>query len=159
MDASTVPIDYRAAELADLDFLVASRLDFVHADATDPAHAPLEANIRAYFAQVLAEKQCDVLLAESDGAVIGTGIVFYYRSVPSIFNPSGRNAYITSMYVRADYRRRGIGTDILDRLVHLARGKGFFLFFLQASDMGAPLYHKYGFRAGEAGMVLQCMPE
>ena len=90
---------------------------------------------------------------------MGTGVAFYYHSVPSQFNPHGKNAYITSMYVAEHYRRRGIATQILDRLVQTAKTRGYRIFFLQESAMGRPLYEKYGFRPGTPGMIFAPVEE
>ena len=148
-------IVYRNAVIADLSFLVESRLDFIGITRDDSDFEFIKNNISRYFQQSIEEKSCDIILAEHNGFIVGTGIVFYYNSVPSTFNPLGKNAYITSMYVSEEYRRWGIGTVVLDKLVSLAKDRGYSVLFLQASDMGKPLYEKYGFSDSKAGMFLK----
>jgi Predicted acetyltransferase len=150
---------YRQASMADLDFLVQSRLDFVGAEVTGPDYELILKSTRHYFETALRENQCDVILAEKNDAVIGTGVIFYYASVPSVYNPWGKNAYITSMFVAENHRRKGIATAILDKLVDIARQKGYYRIFLQASDMGKPLYENYGFTEGMANMLLNLEEE
>ena len=146
---------YRNAIMEDIDFLVDSRLDFINISYADESYELLKSNLYLYFEKGLLEKQCDIVLAEVDSSVIGTGIIFYYNSVPSLFNPWGKNAYITSMFVNEKYRRQGIASTILDKLIRTARVKEYRIFLLQESKMGKPLYEKYGFHEGKNGMLLK----
>lgn len=148
-------IIYRNATIEDIDFLVESRINFIHILPSDEIYEQIKNNLYLYFEHGLKEKQCDVVLAEVDSSVIGTGIIFYYNSVPSIFNPWGRNAYITSMYVNEKYRHQGIASDILDKLIKTALLKDYHIFLLQETDMGKPLYEKFGFHEGKKGMILK----
>ncbi len=50
-----------------------------------------------------------------------------------------------NMYTKPDYRRQGIAFKTLDLLVADAREKGITAILLEATDMGRPLYAKYGF--------------
>jgi GNAT superfamily N-acetyltransferase len=146
---------YRNATVDDIDFLVSSRLDFIEISVSNSEYVFIKNSIREYFIKALSEKQCDVILAEKENIIIGTGIVFYYDSVPSMFNTSGKNAYITSMYVDDKLRRQGIGTAILNKLINIAKAKKYRIFILQESDMGKPLYEKHGFIEGKRGMLLK----
>lgn len=139
----------------DIDFLVESRLDFIHISNTDENYELMKGNLYFYFEQALINEQCDIILAEVDASVIGTGIIFYYNSVPSLFNPWGKNAYITSLFVDEKYRRQGIASTILDNLIKTALLKGYHIFLLQETDMGRSLYEKYGFHEGKKGMILK----
>jgi GNAT superfamily N-acetyltransferase len=148
-------INYRNATVVDIDFLVESRLDFIDISYADENYELLKSNLYIYFEKGLLEKQCDIVLVEVDSSIIGTGIIFYYNSVPSLFNPWGRNAYITSMFVNEKYRRQGIASTILDKLIKTALLNEYHIFLLQESEMGKSLYEKYGFHEGKNGMLLK----
>lgn len=148
-------IIYRNATINDMDFLVESRLDFIHVLKSEANYQVLKNSIQNYFENGFKENQFDIILAEYENSVIGTGIIFYYNAVPSSFNPWGKNAYITSMFVNENYRRRGIATIILDKLIQISKSKGYHVFILQESDMGRALYEKYGFQEGRKGMILK----
>jgi predicted acetyltransferase len=49
------------------------------------------------------------------------------------------------MYTKPEYRRKGIAIKILDILVKESNNKGITAISLEATDMGRPLYEKYGF--------------
>ena len=50
-----------------------------------------------------------------------------------------------NMYTAPEHRRRGIASKTLDMLIKEARNKGIRAISLEATDMGRPLYEKYGF--------------
>lgn len=152
---SCMDITYRSAAEADIPFLITARLRFIHAAEGDGNYPLLRESVERYFRDGFRDGAFDIVLAECDGRVVGTGMLFYYNSVPSQFNPWGKNAYITSMFVEETHRHRGIATGILDGLIAAAREKGYRIFLLNASDMGRPVYEKYGFQPGKAGMVFK----
>ena len=49
------------------------------------------------------------------------------------------------MYTKPEYIRKGIEIKILDILVKESNNKGITAISLEATDMGRPLYEKYGF--------------
>lgn len=147
-------MQYRFASAADISLLIAQRLRFLDIAETSPDFVPMQQNLQRYFAHAFADDTIDVLLAETGGQCIGTGIVFYYASVPSAFNPKGKNAYLTSMFVEPGYRRQGIATALVNRLVEKAKGRGCPVVMLNASEMGRPLYEKLGFKDIQNGMIL-----
>lgn len=65
--------------------------------------------------------------------------------MPTYHNPTGKKAYIMNMYTAPEYRRQGIAFHILDLLVNAAKKQGVSQIALEATDMGRPLYEKYGF--------------
>ena len=145
---------YKHAELKDVDLLVRFRLSFIEVYSDSSDYDIICKNCRRYFQNSLSEGSCDAIIAEDSGNCIGTGIIFYYTSVPSKFNPTGKNAYITNLYVDSSYRRKGIGISILDHLVKLAVSKEYFIIMLNSTESGRPLYEKYGFREIENGMII-----
>lgn len=76
--------------------------------------------------------------------------------MPTYHNPTGRKAYIMNMYTSPDYRRKGIAYKTLDLLVSSAKEKGISAISLEATDMGRPLYEKYGFIKMNEEMMLAC---
>ena len=58
------------------------------------------------------------------------------------------------MYTASEYRRQGISIHTLDLLVKNAREQGVTQIALEATEMGRPLYEKYGFVKMEDEMEL-----
>lgn len=150
-------IFYRKATPDLLDLLVATRVEVLRAanrldDGADMSE--VERQSRVYYREALADGSHTGYLAFDGDAFVGAGGVSYYRVMPTFHNPTGRCAYIMNMYVRPEYRRRGIATALLDRLVADARAHGAGRIALEATEMGRPLYEKYGFVPAGSEMEL-----
>ena len=65
-----------------------------------------------------------------------------------------KKAYIMNMYTAPEYRRQRIALHTLDLLVKDAKEQGAFQIALEATDMGRPLYERYGFVKMEDEMEL-----
>ena len=76
---------------------------------------------------------------------VGAGGVSYFQVMPTYHNPSGYKAYIMNMYTNPEYRRNGIAIKTLSLLVEDAKKRGVHAISLEATDMGKPLYVKFGF--------------
>lgn len=50
-----------------------------------------------------------------------------------------------NMYTDPEYRRKGIAYKTLDMLIRDTKNKGITDISLEATDMGRPLYERYGF--------------
>ena len=83
------------------------------------------------------------LVAEEDGKIIGLGGIFFFGNVCSI-------GY---MAVLPEVRSKGLGTDMFRNLVKIGKSKGCKTFMLYASELGEPIYHKFGFRSKYATRV------
>ena len=57
-----------------------------------------------------------------------------------------------NMYTFPNYRNRGIGAELFKRIVDEAKQLGYKKITLNASDMGRPLYEKFGFKNVNNGM-------
>ena len=67
--------------------------------------------------------------------------------MPTVNNRSGNKAYIMNMYTHPAYRRRGVALKALDLLGQEAKRRGVTAISLEATEIGRPLYEKYGFVA------------
>ena len=146
-------VTYRFAEINDINLLVSLRLEFLEIVPSDNIYEELKVNIDDYFKTKLLSGECEVILAENASEVIGTGIMFYYDSVPSINNITGKNAYVTSMYVHEKFRRQKVGSTILLKLLDKAKERDYKAIMLNASDIGRKLYEKHGFTDISNGML------
>ena len=109
---------------------------------------------RRYYARHVADGSHVAVVAAVDGEDAGCGAVCLYDELPSPENPNGRCGYIMNVYVRPQWRKRGIGTAITQRLVAIARNSGCGKVYLEATALGAPLYRDCGFRPMDGMMQL-----
>lgn len=141
-------MEYRKATIDDLDVLVSTRITVLRAankldDNVDMSEVERES--RDYYEKALLDGSHTAYLVFDDGEFVGAGGVSYFRVMPTYHNPSGRKAYIMNMYTAPDHRRRGIAYNTLDLLVKDAKAQGVSAISLEATDMGRPLYERYGF--------------
>jgi GNAT superfamily N-acetyltransferase len=150
-------VEFRVATLNDLDLLTTSRIEVLRAanklDAsTDMANVEKESY--NYYKNALEDNTHFALLVMEDDKFIGAGGVSFYSVMPTYHNPSGKKAYIMNMYTSPDYRRQGIAYKTLDMLVKASKERGINQISLEATEMGRPLYEKYGFLKMESEMEL-----
>jgi GNAT superfamily N-acetyltransferase len=104
----------------------------------------LQNNI-AYFRQALSAGAYIVIIAEENGVPAGTGGICLHIHPPSYSVPNGKSACLLNMYTCPEFRGQGIAGKILAALIAKAREEDCCKVFLNASDMGKPLYQKFGF--------------
>ena len=108
-----------------------------------------------YYRRALETGEHIAYLVYDQGTFIGAGGVSFYQVMPTFHNPTGKKAYIMNMYTAPGYRRQGIAFHTLDLLIKHAEAQGVLQISLEATDMGRPLYEKYGFVKMEDEMELR----
>ena len=94
--------------------------------------------------------QTTVLAFDGDMAV-GCATICYMELMPS-FDPSGKRAHIMNVYVRKEYRRRGIAREMLSFILDEAKRRGVSYVSLDATEQGKPLYKALGFSENHENM-------
>ena len=149
--------DYKKAAIEDMEELVRTRIIVLRAAnrlSDDVDMSVIEKQSYEYYKHALETGEHIAYLVYDNGRVIGTGGVSFYQVMPTYHNSSGKKAYIMNMYTRPEYRRMGIAYKTLDLLVGEAKNAGITAISLEATDMGRPLYERYGFIKMSAEMEL-----
>ena len=149
--------EYKKATIEDIDELVKTRIIVLRAAnrlSDDVDMSLVEKESYAYYKRALEIGEHIAYLVYDNGTFIGAGAVSFYQVMPTYHNPSGKKAYIMNMYTAPEYRRQGIAIHTLDLLVNDAKKQGVSQIALEATDMGRPLYEKYGFVKMEDEMEL-----
>lgn len=141
-------LEYKKATLEDIDELVRTRILVLRAAnklSDDVDMSVVEAESYAYYRRALGTGEHIAYLIYENGTFIGAGGVSFYQVMPTYHNPTGQKAYIMNMYTSPEYRRQGIAFHTLDLLVQDAKKLSVRQIALEATDMGRPLYERYGF--------------
>lgn len=149
--------EYRKATIEDIDELVRTRIVVLRAAnklSEDTDMSVVKEESFAYYKRALENGEHIAYLVYDNGTFIGAGGVSFYQVMPTYYNPSGKKAYVMNMYTHPEYRRQGIAMHTLDLLVRDAREQGISQIALEATDIGRPLYEKYGFIKMEDEMEL-----
>ena len=142
-------LNYRKASLADLEILTETRIEVLRAAnqlSADVDMSEVKYQSHKYYQNALKNDTHLAYLVFDEETFVGAGGISYFQVMPTFHNPTGKKAYIMNMYTNPKYRRQGIAFKTLDLLVADARKKGIVAISLEATDMGRPLYEKYGFK-------------
>lgn len=139
---------FKKAGIDDLEILMKLRIEVLRAaiklnDSVDMSEVYDESY--KYYKNCFNNDEHVAYIVYDNDKVAGCGGVSFFKVMPTYHNISGEKAYIMNMYTRPEYRRKGIAIKTLDLLVSEAKKRNISAISLEATDMGRPLYVKYGF--------------
>lgn len=111
---------------------------------SEPDNQLLEAN-RDYYSRHISDGSHIAFVAEYNGDECGCGGVCLTEELPSPDNPTGRCAYLMNIYVRKNFRNRGIAHRIVMRLIEEAKKHDCGKIYLETTADGKPVYSSVGF--------------
>lgn len=139
---------YKRATSEDIDILTTTRIQVLRAAnrlSEDTDMSEVKKQSYNYYQKALSDGTHIAYLVFDKDRFVGAGGVSFFQVMPTYHNPSGNKAYIMNMYTDPEYRRRGIAYKMLDMLIRDTKSRGITAISLEATDMGRPLYEKYGF--------------
>ena len=144
-------ITYKKLTEKELDTVIKMRLDqlteeYVSAGWTVPEGVDLEAALYGFYRRNMAAGTYVSWLAFDGERIVGTSGMSFAEKPPYFTCPTGRLGILSSMYTDPEYRRMGIATNLLDRVVKEAKDYGCGTIYITASDAGVKLYESYGFK-------------
>ena len=151
-------LNYKKAVLEDIEILTETRITVLRAAnqlSDDVEMSNVKEQSYLYYQKALSEDSHVAYLVFDGNEFVGTGGISFFQVMPTFHNPTGKKAYIMNMYTKPEYRRKGIAYKTLDLLVAEAKQRGIDAVSLEATDMGKPLYKKYGFVKMNDEMELQ----
>ena len=141
-------ITYHRATLEDVDTLVEYRLQFLRERSgvsRNASNDALRKELREYFLKAMAQGTFVAWLAKHEGKVIATSGMVIWKIPPNNSIKNGRLGYILNMYTTPEFRRQGIGTVLLEKMIEEAKFMGLSRVHLHASKLGEGVYRKRGF--------------
>lgn len=100
---------------------------------------------RTKMAFVVGHRACLPFVAETDGAIVGTGVTTI----------NGAVAWIGTIWVDPTWRGRGLGTALTRATIEAAEAAGCRTLLLVATQAGQPLYERHGFRVQTRYRILE----
>ncbi len=150
-------IEFRKAGYGDINGLIRLRLEFlneVQKVGSPSEDAALKAKLKDYFMVNMKAGSFSSWIAVDNGVIVGTSGICYYALPPSYNRITGNVAYIMNMYTQPAYRGKGIAPSLFEKLLVEAKDRGCHKISLNATEMGRPLYMKFGFKESNDEMVL-----
>ncbi len=148
-------IEITKATAVDIEELMTIRLEMlceVNGLARDYAFSDeLKTCAREYF---LNGEQTTILAKDGKKAV-GCASINYITIMPTFGHPTGKRAFLMSVYTRAEYRRQGIARNMVKQLIEEAKARGCTEIILDATEDGRELYKSLGFEQSDETMCLR----
>ncbi|MCL1787649.1 MAG: GNAT family N-acetyltransferase [Defluviitaleaceae bacterium] len=141
-------ITYRKATAADSTALTQIRMENMapyNQDASTQDLETLRKSILHHFESSFADGSFITWLACDGDNIIATSGLTFFRNTPSMTNLTGKTGYITNMYTRPEYRRRGIGSKLFSLTMKEAVAQGCGRLVLYGTPMANTMYKKLGF--------------
>ena len=139
-------VTYRFFRPSDIIELVSLRLEYFRETSNAPIPEEIAPNTCQYLEEELASGTLVGVVAILRGQIVGHGFMFAFSIMPTRRNLAGMRGYLFNFYVRPEFRRQGIATEILCQLKEEARRLGIHDLFLNAREMAIPLYEQNGFQ-------------
>jgi GNAT superfamily N-acetyltransferase len=141
-------ISFRRASVIDIGSLIEFRIVFLEETygATSPeVKSRLRHSLNQYFTISLMDDSFVSWIAEYENKPIGfSGMVV--REQPGNFEiPGGKTGYILNMFTVKEFRKNGICTLLLQKLINEANQKKLDRIELRATKDGEPVYRRIGF--------------
>ena len=140
-------IVYRQAERDDIELIATMRVLLIYEDSglnTGEKDALFQNNI-VYIKDAMTNESYFAFLAYCGEKCVGTSSACLYSVLPGKKLPKGKQAYIQNVYVLPEYRRMGIGRELIQLTVHTAIKRGHTRITLSATEKGSELFKKCGF--------------
>ncbi len=144
-------IKYKKLTEDELGAIVKMRIDqlteeYISAGKDVPKDVDLESSLIDFYKRNMDAGTYVSWLALDGDKIVGTSGMSFAEKPPYFTCPSGKLGILSSMYTDSNYRRMGIATQLLDRVVKEAKDYGCGTIYITASDMGVKLYEAYGFK-------------
>ena len=141
---NTMEIEYRRLTDNELDTFIKMRLVQLREEGAKE-DIDLYPALKDYSTRHMADDTFVAWLALDGDKIIGTSGMSLVEKPPYFSCPSGKIGLLSSMFTDKEYRRKGIASELLKRVVDEARNYGCGIVQITASDMGVKLYTAFGF--------------
>ena len=117
-------IEYRKLTGNELDTFIKMRINQLREEGAKE-DIDLYPALKGYYTRHMADGTFVAWLALDGDKIIGTSGMSFVEKPPYFGCPSGKIGLLSSMFTDKDYRRKGIASELLKRVVDEARNYGF----------------------------------
>ncbi len=144
-------ITYRKAQEVDAGILSEYRVSFlneVFGIDSHPNSGQLQVELEQFFIESLNDGSVIAWVAEYERKVISTSTLVIWKAPLSYsgLGCGGKRGYILNMYTLDEFRKNGIATVLLDKLIEEAKELNLELVTLHATVDGIRVYKNRGFQ-------------
>jgi len=147
-------MNYRIGTKQDIPVMCQIRKQQLIDEGINPENI-IDKELFYYFEKKISDGSLVEWLLEENGKVIATAAILFIEFPPTYTNQSGVKGYITNMYTNPVYRGKGIASIMLGKLTDEARKRCVKHIWLHASNLGKPVYERFGFTEADKYMELK----
>lgn len=137
-------VSYRKLTENELDAFIEMRINQLREEGAKE-DIDLRPSLKDYYTRHMADDTFVSWLALDNEKIIGTSGMSIVEKPPYFGCSSGKIGLLSSMFTDKNYRRQGIASELLSRVVNEAKERGCGTVQITASDMGVLLYTNFGF--------------
>ena len=140
---------YRKATLTDIPELIKFKLLLL--DELNPNEDTgnldiLKNELELFFSEYIKRNEFIAWIADYHGRIVSTSGLVLWRIAPRYDCLHGRYGYILNMYTIPEFRKNGISTELLKKLIEEAKKMNIDILNLHATKDGINMYRKFGFK-------------
>jgi GNAT superfamily N-acetyltransferase len=148
MKTDKTGFSFRKASETDIETLIDYRIIFLSESYGDPdpaLEALLRSNLKIYFLRKLKDQTFISWIAEYENKPVGfSGMAI--REQPGNFDvPNGKTGYILNIFTLKEFRKKGIASELMKRLIEEGKQLNLDRLELKATNAGEPIYRQLGF--------------
>jgi len=147
-------MEYRKANEFDVEELVQLRKQQL-LDEGGIMENNIDNELKKYFHENIGNNKFIAWLAIENNTIIATSGLCFYNLPPNFRNISGKVAYVTNMFTKKEFRKKGIATILLDKIINEAKILDYKVLRLHTSKYGRRIYEKCGFVDSDGYMHLK----
>ncbi|WP_100010245.1 GNAT family N-acetyltransferase [Lentibacillus sediminis] len=141
-------MNIRLAEEKDIDQLIRMRWDFTieHDESKGKeSYSDFEKECQQFLEEALASDQWFVWIAEENGRIASHIYIELIQKVPRPGRITHPFAYMTNVYTVPEYRKTGIGSNVLSSINKWVKENNFEFVIVWPSDESINYYKKNGY--------------
>jgi N-acetylglutamate synthase-like GNAT family acetyltransferase len=152
MEINTNKLVYRKMGENDLEIFIKLRLDFLfemNKDLTEKNKVIIMDSLKNYYIKYLLENKFIGIICEYDNTVVSTAFLAISEKPANYNFSNGKVGTLLNVYTYPEYRKNGISTEIMERIIKEAKEQNVSEIELLATNDGEKLYYKFGFTEPE----------
>ncbi|MGI6106037.1 MAG: GNAT family N-acetyltransferase [Raoultibacter sp.] len=154
-------MNIRKASIEDLDLLIRVRFDYLTKSGGPLSEAERESLTEymiPYFEQHLEDDTFIAIFAEEEDVIAAVAFLALSDMPASPSFPTGKIGTVLNVLTYEDFRRKGLASQVIERILTEARAQNVRTVRLSATKMGEPLYQKIGFTNAEHQAMTISLP-
>ena len=139
---------YRKICHDDMDLFIRLRLDFInefHKDVGETEKEKLKTSLQSYFDRHITNDELIGIVCEYDKNIVSVAYLIIGEWPPNRNFINGKIGTLLNVYTYPEYRKNGIATNIIKKIIEEAKKQNVSMINLLATEDGENVYKKLGF--------------